>query len=442
MGLKAIAGILSTMLLIGMLTLAFNIQRVEAPEPPATEWTRTYGGAYEDRAHSVVETGDGGYALAGSTESFGVSKADFWLVKVDSSGNIQWSRTYGGADYERAWSVVKTGDGGYAIAGYTRSFGVGLYDFWLVKTDSSGNMQWNKTYGGDGTDYVHSIVQTSDGGYALAGYTSSFGAGGYDFWLVKVNSSGNVQWNKTYGGAGWDEAYSIQQAVDGGYVLAGRTDSFGAGRDDFWLVKTDSSGNIQWNKTYGATTTERAHSLVKTTDGGYAIAGYTNSSGVGYFDFWLVKVDSSGNMQWARTYGGADFEQAHSVIQTTDGGYAIAGRTDSFGVGNADFWLVKTDSSGNMQWNKTCGGANYDEAHSVVQTSDGRYAIAGYTNSFGAGTDDFWLVKVASGPTPNEGDTTHDDKSGLLAPYIGLAITIILVIVATVVSVKLKKKKR
>jgi predicted secreted protein len=208
-------------------------------------------------------------------------------------------------------------------------------------------MVWNQTYGGPGDDEAACVIQTSDGGYALAGYTNSFGAGSYDFWLVKTNSSGSMMWNQTYGGPGDDKATCMIQTNDGGYALAGYTNSTGAGDDDFWLVKTDSSGTSQWSQTYGGPYDEVANALVQTSDGGYALGGLTGSYGAGDFDFWLVKTTSSGTTQWSQTYGGSDDDEAYSLIQTSDGGYALAGFTASYGAGNYDAFLVKTDSSGN-----------------------------------------------------------------------------------------------
>jgi hypothetical protein len=257
--------------------------------------------------------------------------------------------------------------------------------------------EWNKTYGGANIDAAWSMIQTSDGGYALAGYTESFGAGGQDSWLIKTDSVGNMIWSQTYGGANNDEAWSVIQTSDGGYALAGYTESFGAGHRDFWLVKTDSVGNMIWNKTYGGAGDDQAYSVIQTSDGGYALAG------VGSDDFLLIKTDSVGNIIWGKFYGGADFDAAWSMIQTSDGGYALAGLTESFGAGGQDSWLIKTDSVGNVVWSQTYGGANGDAALSVIQTSDGGYALAGGTASFGAGMVDFWLVKVAP-----EGQYEHD----------------------------------
>jgi hypothetical protein len=356
------------------------------------QWNKTYGGADSDLAHSMVQTGDGGYALAGYTRSFGAGSYDFWLVKTDSNGNMEWNKTYGGAGDDFAWSMVQTGDGGYAIVGETISYGAGSWDFWLIKTDPTGNAQWNKTYGGTSAEYARSVVQTGDGGYAITGWTGSISAG-YDCWLVKTDSAGSAQWNKTYGGTSEDYAYSVVQTDDGRYAIAGETQSYGAGSADFWLVETDSNGNAQWNQTYGGTNSEGAYSMVQTRDGGYAMAGYTYSY-ERKTDLWFVKTDSHGNLQWNQTFGGTKWDELNSVIQTVDGGYALVGSTYSYGAGAADFWLVKTDSAGNAEWNKTYGGRYHDWASALVQTGDGGYAVVGYTGSFGAGNDDIWLVKT------------------------------------------------
>jgi hypothetical protein len=366
--------------------------------PPQTEWNKTYGGTGGDYAYALVQTADGGYALAGSTTSFGAGGGDAWLVKTDASGNMQWNKTYGGPNNDWAYALVQTSDGGYALAGWTASFGAGFYDCWLVKTDASGNMQWNKTYGGTLQDGAYALVQTADGGYALAGETQFFVPNQLDFWLIKTDANGNALWNKTYGGTGGDYAYALVQTADGGYALAGGTNSYGAGNGDAWLVKTDSSGNMQWNKAYGGTGWDEAYALVQTGDSGYALAGYTTSFAIGYFDFWLVKTDANGNALWNKTYGTMGSDKAQALVQTTDGGYALAGwegfSNESFGAGVFDFWLVKTDSSGNMQWNKAYGGTGWDEAYALVQTGDSGYALAGYTNSSGADLYDFWLVKL------------------------------------------------
>jgi parallel beta-helix repeat protein len=356
-------------------------------------WRQNYGGTDNDYATSLVQTSDGGYAIGGYTTSFGAGMDDFWLIKADSSGNLEWNETYGGTSIDRASALVQTSDDGYAIAGETLSYGAGGGDYWLVKTDANGNMQWNKQYGGTDRDSAQSLVQTSDGGYAIGGYTHSFGAGSIDAWLVKTDASGNMEWNKTYGEADRDIASSLVQTSDGGFAIAGQTYSIGAGEGDFWLIKTDGSGNVQWSQTYGGTGTEGIFaSLIQTSDGGYAVAGETSSFGAGSQDFWLVKTDSAGDLQWSQTYGGTVSDVAYSLIQTVDGGYAIAGESNSFAEG--DFWWFKTDANGNMEWNQTYGGTESDLAVSLVQSSDGGYAITGPTRSFSSGGYDAWLLKT------------------------------------------------
>jgi outer membrane protein assembly factor BamB len=376
----------------------------------AQTWIQTYGGPDYEEAQSLVATSDGGYAIVGYTNSYGAGRSDVWLVKTDSAGVEQWNHTYGGTASEGGYSVVETSDGGYAITGYTNSYGAGggdgwivNSDVWLVKTDSTGVLQWNCTYGGEGMDDVHSVVQTSDGGYIIGARTESYGAGDKDFWLIKTDSHGVEQWNHTYGGTKHDWGMAVVQTSDGGYAMIGATSSPVDGSLDAWLVKTDSTGAAQWNHTYGGRNTDFGWSFVETTDGGYAITGYTDSYGAGNDDLWLVKTNAEGVMQWSQTYGGGGMDDGHSVVQTSDGGYAIAGYTESYGAGEDDVWLIKTDSAGDAQWTQTYGGADNDWGYSVVEANDGGYAIAGYT--VGSYDEypiyDFYVVKTNEfGNTP------------------------------------------
>src|SRR5271157_226884 len=409
---------------------------------PPKDWSQTYGGSSDEYAYSIVQTSDGGFALAGFTDSSGAGGFGFYLVKTDSAGNLNWSQTYGGSGDDFAYSVVQTSDGGYALAGYTNSFGAGYNDFYLVKTDSTGKMQWSKTYGGAGDDEAHSLIKTSDGGYALAGWTDSFEGGGYKFYLVKTDSSGNMLWNNTYGMAGDNQANSIIQTSDGGYALAGSTDSSGAGGNDAYLVKTDAAGNMQWNMTYGGIGDDEAYSIVQTSDGGYALAGYTTSSSVGTYNFWLVKTNSTGAMQWSQTYGpqGEDTDsEAYALVQTTDGGYALGGFTNAAGAGGYDVWLVKTDSNGGVQWSQTYGGTSDDLAYSLIQTSDGGYALAGFTDSSGAGGNDFYLVKVDSAGA--SGSSASFNWSSVEGYVIIAAVAIIALAVVMLVVSRIGGKK-
>jgi len=363
------------------------------------EWNQTYGGTNDERAYSVIQTSDGGFALIGFTYYIDLENEDFYLIKTDEQGNLQWEQTYGGAGAEGGSSLVQTSDGGYALAGSTTSFGAGNIDFWLVKTDSDGNVMWNQTYGGTETDSAESMVQTGDGGFALTGRTNSFGAGLWDFWLVKTDSNGNMMWNQTYGGTEWDLPNSLVQTRDGGYALAGYTESFGAGSNDYWLVKTDADGNVMWNQTYGGTEFDEATSLVQTSDGGYVLAGSSNSLQNG--GVWIVKTDANGNVMWNKTHGrptvGSSGQlSAQSVIETSDGGYALTG------IGDYDFWLIKTDSNGDILFFQTYAGTQWyepytqvDSAYCLIQTSDGDYALAGYTLSHKEGVPpDVLLVKT------------------------------------------------
>jgi hypothetical protein len=383
----------------GLILALLNVSLVALFTQPAyaVKFAKTYGGASYDWAFSVQQTSDGGYILAGYTSSFGAGGYDIFLIKTDANGNISWAKTYGGTSYDGAHSVQQTSDGGYIVAGLTYSFGAGGYDIFLIKTDANGNISWAKTYGGTSYDGAHSVQQTSDGGYIVAGGTRSFGAGSEDIFLIKTDANGNRIWAKTYGGTNDDYASSVQQTSDGGYIVAGITWSFGAGWRDIFLIKTDANGNRIWAKTYGGTNQDFAHSVQQTSDGGYIVAGLTYSFGAGG-DIFLIKTDASGNVQWAKTYGGTNDDYAYSVQQTSDGGYIVAGGTRSFGAGAVDIFLIKTDANGNISWAKTYGGTEYDRASSVQQTSDGGYIVAGGTRSFGAGLNDVFLIKTdASG---------------------------------------------
>jgi len=305
-------------------------------------------------------------------------------------------KTFGGSESDVGTSVQQTTNGGYIISGYTYSFGNGKSDVWLIKTDSQGNEEWNQTFGGSGYEFGHSVQQTTDGGYIITGGTNSFGNGNFDVWLIKTDSQGNEEWNKTFGGSNNDSGYSVQQTTDGGYIITGFTESDN-GYDDVWLIKTDSQGNEEWNKTFSGSKHDRGHSVQQTTDGGYIITGYTESDNG--WNVWLIKTDSQGTEEWSKTFGGSPDDRGYSVQQTTDGGYIIGGGT-RFGIGDFDVWLIKTDSGGNEEWNKTFRGSGMDNGNSVQQTTDGGYIITGSTSSFGNGEDDVWLIK-----TDSEGNT-------------------------------------
>jgi hypothetical protein len=263
---------------------------------PSSHFCKAIGGKNDDRGKSLIQTSDGGYAIAGYTTSFGAGEGDVYVVKLDAHGNLQWTTAIGGPEIEEGNSLIQTSDGGYAIAGYTESFGAGKWDVYVVKLDAHGNLQWTTTIGGKGWDASASLIQTSDGGYAIAGYTESFGAGKWDVYVVKLDANGNLQWTTTIGGTKDDLGYSLIQTSDGGYAITGSTQSFIPGGGDVYVVKLDANGNLQWTKTIGAKNENLSKSsLIQTSDGGYAITGLTSSFGAGEADVCVIKLDRNGH---------------------------------------------------------------------------------------------------------------------------------------------------
>lgn len=383
--------------IVGVMVLPILV----AAQPPDTLWTRTFGGSNIDLGHCVQPTDDGGYVITGYTRSFGtMSGRNVWLVKTDSAGNEEWNNAFGGNDDDEGRSVQQTVDGGYVFAGHTKSFGAGGTDVLLIKTDALGNLAWIETYGGIYDDEGYSVLQTADGGFVIAGATSSFGAGGRDVWLIKTDSSGVQEWTKTHGGMSSDGAWSIRPTSDGGFIITGWTYSHGPGYlGNAWLLKTDSLGNGEWNVAFGDSGVDRGQAAQQTADGGYIVAGYTDSFGAGLYDMLLIKTNSSGTQEWMKTHGGSGRDYGHSVQQTADGGYIVGGYTLSFGAGSEDVWLVKTDANGDEEWSQTYGGTSTDVGYCVQLAADGGYIVAGYTLSFGAGMHDVWLIKTAGGST-------------------------------------------
>ena len=356
--------------------------------------TWVFGGADSDWGRSVLVTSDGGYVIVGKTASFGAGLDDIYLIRTDASAAIQWDTTFGGSGVDRGYSVVPASDGGYIIAGETSSFGAGNGDVCLIKIDDSGDTVWTRTIGGGDSDWGSSVIATSDGGYAIVGATLSSGAGNGDVYLIKTDVNGDTLWTETYGGTEPDRGESVIETSGGGYVITGRTSSYGAGSSDVYLIKTDDSGDTVWTRTFGGVEVDRGKSVIETSGSGYIIVGQTSSFGAGLDDVYLIRTDSSGDTVWTKTFGGAGADCGESVVETSDGGCIVAGRTSSSGAGLDDVYLLKTDSSGSLVWQRAFGGADSDWGRSVIVTSDGGYAVMGGTFSFGSGSADVYLIKT------------------------------------------------
>jgi hypothetical protein len=365
---------------------------------------KAYGGSAMDEANSVRQTTDGGYIIAGTTTSYGSGGRDILVIKTNAMGDTSWTKTFGGdTDNEYGFCIQKTTDGGYIVSGIASSFADVAGDIYLIKLTANGDTIWTRTYGGIGYEWGAFVQQTSDGGYIIAGQTPAFGAGGFDAYLVKINSAGNISWTKTYGGSGAEIGSAVQQTADGGYILTGQINSYSAGAGDFYLIKTNAIGNVLWTKAYGIIGDEAGVSVKQTTDGGYIIGGTSeNSLGPLGPDMCLIKTNSLGDTLWAKLYGGAMIDECYEVIQTIDGGFMMCGKSFSFSAaGDYDMYLVKTNSQGIVQWSRTYGSSSSSSAneiaYAVQQTNDGGYIVAGESLfSFGVGLKNVYLIKTDS----------------------------------------------
>jgi hypothetical protein len=418
---------------------------------PSSVLTRTLlGGNQNDQANFIQQTADGGYIIGGNSESSsdgdvtGTNKGmvDCWIVKLDSTGNIIWNKILGGANNDELKQIQQTVDGGYIFCATTGSSANGDVtgtthgglDCWVVKLDANGNISWNVLLGGDLSDLASSIQQTVDGGYILGGYSESSANGDVtatnngltDYWVVKLNATGVIQWNKLLGGVAEEQLTFIKQTSDGGYIATGYSTSSVSGNVtgtisgiyDFWVIKLNASGTPVWNKLIGGDQEEISYSIQEIAGGGYIVAGNSTSSASGNItgtnnglnDFLVVKLDASGNIIWNKLLGGSADDNLSSVQQIADGGYILVGSTVSSASGNItqtnygleDIWVVKLDASGTIVWSKLYGGSQSDFATTVQQTTDGGFIVSGYTSSSANGTvigtnhggNDFWVLKI------------------------------------------------
>ncbi|MBK0403509.1 T9SS type A sorting domain-containing protein [Adhaeribacter sp. BT258] len=426
-----------------------------AQTAPNIQWDKTSGGNNIDHLRSMQQTTDGGFILGGISNS-GISGNksqtskggwDYWIVKTDGNGNKIWDRTFGGNEEEDLYAVKQTFDGGFILGGNSAS-GIsgdktqaskGMHDCWLIKLDSNGNIVWNKSFGGTGVDRLYSIQQTFDGGFILGGSSTS-GANGdksqsnkgaYDYWAIKVNINGNKQWDRTFGGTEYEYLRSIIQTSDGGYLLGGESDS-GLNNDksqasrggfDMWVIKLDPIGNKIWDKTIGGSSNDYLRSLIQTKEGGFMLSGFSDSpisseksqSSNGGNDYWILKLDPNGNITWDKTFGGNNEDILFSIEQSSDEGFILAGHSNSnisidksqVTQGAYDFWVIRLNKTGNKVWDKTIGGSNNDLCFSMQRTSDNGYILGGYSDSNisgdksqqSQGFQDYWIVKLAADVT-------------------------------------------
>lgn len=423
--------------------------------PLVKNWDYRFGGFDDDNFSIMIQTNDGGYILGGrSLSGIGGDKTqpswgdfDYWIVKTDSMGTKQWDKRFGGTNSDYLYWLQQTVDGGYILGGYSASDSSGdktepswtSIDYWILKIDSLGSKQWDKRFGGTEYDPLFSIEQTTDGGYILGGYSYSDISGDKtepnwdptllspDYWMVKIDSTGIKQWDRRYGGNEWESLLSIHQTTDGGYILGGYSLSGISGDKtepswggyDHWIVKTDWQGNKEWDKRFGGTDNDYLQSLKQTTDGGYIFGGksLSGTSGDktqpswGGYDFWIVKTDWQGNKEWDKRFGGtANEDDFGNIFQTSDGGYLItctsysqaSGDKTENNLGMEQIWMVKTDSLGIKQWDKTVFTIGHDESGFAIQTGAGCYTAANYTNAGIGGyktqapwnnSSDYWIIK-------------------------------------------------
>jgi hypothetical protein len=429
---------------------------VAAQTVPLKEWDARFGGGGADNLFSLQQTTDGGYILAGYSKS-GISGDktqasrggfDYWMVKTNSTGVKQWDVSFGGTENDFLFSIQQTADGGYILGGYSES-GIsgdktqdsqGGSDYWIVKADANGIKQWDARFGGSDNEELYYIQQTSDGGYMLGGssFSGSSGdktqdsQGGADYWIVKTDANGIKQWDARFGGTGYDYVRSIQQTIDGGFILGGHSVSeisgditkASEGGNDYWIVKTNANGVIQWDARFGGSADDYEYSVQQTTDGGYILGGQSNSGisgdktqdSQGDADYWILKTDGNGVKQWDARFGGSQYEYFASLQQTTEGGYILSGYSHS-GIsgdktqenrGPSDYWIVKTDADGEKQWDAEFGGSQTDNCFWIQQTTDGGYILGGNSTSGISGDKtqdrqggtDYWILKLSEKACP------------------------------------------
>jgi len=357
-------------------------------------WTKTYGDGGIAHAYSICHTSDGGFAMAGKFRDSDEAGWDVYLVRTDSDGDTLWTRSFGGPGDEIARGLIQTTDGGFVVAGRTQSIGDMDCSIYLLKTDADGKKVWVKTYGETEMDFAKSVIQTSDGGYALVGGTMGANGETYDAYLVRTDADGNEMWAKSYGGDDGEFATSIDETQDGGFIIGGATESFGEGALDVYLIRTDGNGEVRWARTYGGEDWDVAWDVRATSDDGFIAAGETKSFSEYGMDVYLVKTDADGNAIWAKNYGGEGRQTAQAVWEASEGDFVVGGYTYTYEEWGQDIYIGRVDADGEVLWVKTYGGPGKDIAHSIMQAVDGAWIVAGETASLGPGKSDACIIKV------------------------------------------------
>jgi len=386
---------------------------------------KTFGGASFDSGTDITATADGGYALTGFFGNLSTGYAEVFLIKTNENGDTSWTRTYGGhAGDDGGRSLAQTRDHGYVVCGFSASFNDQVY---LIKTDSVGDTMWTKTYGDLDTQEGECVLQTNDDGFLISG--ESFG-GTPGILLIKTDSQGDTLWVRTGLGSGpANRAYSIQQTVDSGFIICGYTTGAATGSSDVYLIRTNAAGDTLWTHTYGGIGNEQGRAVKQTSDGGFIVAAKSNSFGIGNDDIYLVKTDSSGNVEWSRIYGGPLNESAYSVEESDDGNFLVAGQSNSFNAGDNDMYLLQVDSMGILLWSKRYGGADEDAVRSMCKSNGGAYGLCGYSASFNSGNYAAYFVttNINGNSACNENDpaTTTDTAVTIIGSAFNLIPRII-----------------
>lgn len=355
---------------------------------------KTYGGNGPDRGIHIIQASDGNLVIVGNTTTE-ANKLDVYLLKCSTFGDTLWTQRFGGQEDDNGWCVKETTDKGYIITGFTQSYNASENDIFLLKTDADGKKRWLKTYGGEGDDIAWSIDIANDGGYVIAAQTNSIGNGDLDAYLIRTDANGDTLWTKTFGGPMIDRVFSVDLTSDGSILLAGITYSYGEGDRDAYLIKTDSNGNLLWQKTYGGPGYDNAHTVIVNNNNDIMLTGYGDYWGSsGNHDMFLKQITMEGEEIRTQTYGGLNNDRAMTVFQTQDSGYILTGFTQSYGEGEWDVYVVKTDKLGDTLWTTNYGSPAPDFGYDIIQDTKGDYFVTGWSHGYEHPESDLILIKI------------------------------------------------